>query len=315
MSYKKILAAIDDYSADEHVFNEAVNWAVNWAKVKDNAAELHLLHILPSRTASDALAKQALQLRVDEAKALGVNHVESALGIGEPGVSICQYVKAWQEDDIVVMGHRNRAVWKKALGSVSTLVVQNAPCSVLVVRPPIRILVAMENPDKDAYVFDYAKSLAKQLSGSMLLLHILSAQEERNLTSEKVSEPMIPEELVFLAKETTRHGTPVQFGYKLGSTGPIVLEELDLLAKETTQHGISTDFRYRPGGSKGQDICDYAHDWNATIIVVGKHQEPSLMEKLLGRVSQDVVQHAACSVMVVHPPVEADGANHDKIGS
>lgn len=60
--------------------------------------------------------------------------VESRVEVGDPGQTICRLAGELGVD-VVVVGSRGRGVVKRALlGSVSTYVVHNAPCPVLVVR-------------------------------------------------------------------------------------------------------------------------------------------------------------------------------------
>jgi nucleotide-binding universal stress UspA family protein len=47
------------------------------------------------------------------------------------------------------------------------------------------------------------------------------------------------------------------------------------------------------------EIIDYAKKWGADLIVVGSHDQSVLERLLLGGVSQGVVKHAPCSVLVV----------------
>ena len=58
--------------------------------------------------------------------------------IGDPGVAICDFAKAWQAD-LIVIGHRGRSgLAELLLGSVSNHVVHHAPCSVHIVRPTLQ---------------------------------------------------------------------------------------------------------------------------------------------------------------------------------
>jgi nucleotide-binding universal stress UspA family protein len=60
--------------------------------------------------------------------------IERLIEDGPPGVAICDVAKD-RGVDVIVIGSRGRGAIKRALlGSVSTHVVHNAPCPVLVVR-------------------------------------------------------------------------------------------------------------------------------------------------------------------------------------
>jgi nucleotide-binding universal stress UspA family protein len=58
-------------------------------------------------------------------------------------------------------------------------------------------------------------------------------------------------------------------------------------------------------GKPAQRIVDVAADWNADVIVVGSHGR-GFWGRLLGSVSNGVVNHAPCSVVVVRKPADSD---------
>lgn len=60
--------------------------------------------------------------------------------------------------------------------------------------------------------------------------------------------------------------------------------------------GISTDVLF---GSPDSRIVETAETWNADLIVVGSHGYSRWERLLLGSVSDSVVHHAPCSVLVV----------------
>jgi nucleotide-binding universal stress UspA family protein len=66
--------------------------------------------------------------------ALGPVRAETSVEPGAPGAALCERAESLGAD-VVVVGSRGRGAIRRALlGSVSTYVVQNAPCPVLVVR-------------------------------------------------------------------------------------------------------------------------------------------------------------------------------------
>jgi nucleotide-binding universal stress UspA family protein len=55
-------------------------------------------------------------------------------------------------------------------------------------------------------------------------------------------------------------------------------------------------------GSAGKAIVEAAQDWGADLIVIGSHGYGFWNRMLVGSVSQAVVHHAPCSVMIVRKP-------------
>lgn len=62
---------------------------------------------------------------------------------------------------------------------------------------------------------------------------------------------------------------------------------------------ISTDILF---GSPDSRIVESAEEWGATLIVVGSHGYSRWERLLLGSVSDSVVHHAPCSVLVIRTP-------------
>lgn len=54
-------------------------------------------------------------------------------------------------------------------------------------------------------------------------------------------------------------------------------------------------------GSPAQEIVEKAETWNADLIIVGSHGR-GFWGRLLGSVSNSVVHHAPCNVLVVRKP-------------
>ncbi len=80
----------------------------------------------------------------------------------------------------------------------------------------------------------------------------------------------------------------------------IVADAADML-KANSHVGVSTDVLF---GSPDSRIVETAEEWKADMIVVGSHGYSRWERLLLGSVSDSVVHHAPCSVLVVRTPSE-----------
>jgi nucleotide-binding universal stress UspA family protein len=69
-------------------------------------------------------------------------------------------------------------------------------------------------------------------------------------------------------------------------------------AEQLQRHGISAEAITLEGDPEVA-ITDYARTWGADLIVVGSRDRSRVERFLLGSVSQSVVKHAPCSVLLV----------------
>jgi nucleotide-binding universal stress UspA family protein len=85
-------------------------------------------------------------------------------------------------------------------------------------------------------------------------------------------------------------------------------DEVRAVAEETAEHGASLA---QQAGFKAQSIAiEAAPTWKgivavaeergASLIVLGPHRRSGIVGHLLGSVSAAVVEHTACSVLIVH---------------
>lgn len=152
-----------------------------------------------------------------------------------------------------------------------------------------KILVAIDTSEIGKQVFDTAMTLAKATGASLMLLHVLSSEEEGS--------PYLP--IIF-------SGMGYAGGDKIIET---YREEWEAFAKqglkllesrqqEATLAGITTEVTQR-SGSPGKTICEFAQTWQADTIVIGRRGHSGMSELLLGSVSNYVLHHATCLVLIV----------------
>jgi nucleotide-binding universal stress UspA family protein len=69
-------------------------------------------------------------------------------------------------------------------------------------------------------------------------------------------------------------------------------------------------------GDVSDALLDMAADWGADLIVLGSHGRRGLDRLLLGSVSEVVLRHTTCSVLIVRPPAAgADAAKRPGAGA
>lgn len=146
------------------------------------------------------------------------------------------------------------------------------------------ILVALDYSDTYQRVFNQAIELAQPLHANLNLLNVLMPERDSSLTQAPYSDGD-------WEAYTDRYRDLKTEGLRL----------LESLADETKEAGIKAEFTQEVG-SPGPIICQLAKTWGADLIIVGSRGRKGLSEMLLGSVSNYVVHHATCSVMVVHKP-------------
>ncbi|VEP13082.1 conserved hypothetical protein [Hyella patelloides LEGE 07179] len=76
-------------------------------------------------------------------------------------------------------------------------------------------------------------------------------------------------------------------------------EWLETYIEQATAMGIPTESKCQVG-HPGSLIRDLAKDWNADLIVMGRRGLSSFKEVFLGSVSNYILHHASCSILIVH---------------
>jgi nucleotide-binding universal stress UspA family protein len=148
-----------------------------------------------------------------------------------------------------------------------------------------KLLVAIDTSEIGHQVFNEALTLAKLSNASLMLFHVLSNEEEGS--------PMLPIfaiESYPLAIDTYRE----QF-LKYEQMG---LEILRSCRDEAIAAGVRAECT-QSQGNPGRAICDLARTWGADYIVMGRQGHSALSEFVLGSVSNYVLDHASCSVLIV----------------
>ncbi|WP_052055569.1 universal stress protein [Myxosarcina sp. GI1] len=135
MNFNKILVAIDRSSQANLLFTHAISLA------KQNSAAIHFFHCLEIQSGSSAIK---IEREITEVKQLLADYqnlakqeeieVNFSCQVGNIGKTICHSARELQAD-LILLGRRGyRGLLAAIAGSVSSYVVNRAPCSVLVVQ-------------------------------------------------------------------------------------------------------------------------------------------------------------------------------------
>jgi len=157
-----------------------------------------------------------------------------------------------------------------------------------------RILAAIDALPSRSIVFEQALEAAQLHQAELKLLHCVEAEMD----------PMGP-------SVASGVGSPLDVGYLTPSavefqvaqkTWEAQIEKatqwLQDYCQNAAQQGIIATYEVILE-EPGHQICDRAREWQIDLIVVGRQGHSGLTELLLGSVSNHVLHHAPCSVLII----------------
>jgi len=154
------------------------------------------------------------------------------------------------------------------------------------------ILVAVDESNVSKKAFTAAVTLAKSLFAKLTIVHVLNPHDIRSPQSPYANYP----------SEAMR--TDENLRQKFEAEWLAYVESYEAMLKQKTDEaiavGIEADFAH-PHGPTGSTLCELARVTDASLLIVGSHQRRGMAEMMLGSVSNYVVHHAPCSVLVIYP--------------
>ncbi|MDJ0724230.1 MAG: universal stress protein [Prochloraceae cyanobacterium] len=154
-----------------------------------------------------------------------------------------------------------------------------------------KILVAVDKSAMNRNVFAKAIKLAKDNDSDLMFLHVLSVEEQGSPM------PYIPSMTQYYPGTSSELNIEVwqEQWQEFQKEG---LEMLQAFAAEARKADLQVEYR-QVAGSPSRNVCTIAREWQADLIVIGRRGRSGLSEMLLGSVSNYVVHHAPCSVLIV----------------
>lgn len=148
-----------------------------------------------------------------------------------------------------------------------------------------KILVALDRSEIGQQVFEKALGLAKLTQASLMLVHVLSPEEDGSPYS-----PMLSNLDYYPGLSSQNFELYQQQWDTFKDQG---IQMLQSFSAEANTAGVATEFTQNIG-NPGRIICDLAHSYGADLIVMGRRGRSGLMELFLGSVSNYVLHHAPC---------------------
>ena len=194
---------------------------------------------------------------------------------GNPEFLISFAARSWPADLILMRAHNRKDFRSRLLGSVAKSVVENAPCSVEVVRPRektdgFRVLLATDG--------SAASIAAEHAIGEM------SLPENTEVRVVSAVNPMI----YSLEELGVTSGTGTDQAHRAIGNAVRILSTASLK--------ISGEII---AGRAGRQIIERAKHWGADLIVLGTNERRGLSRLLFGSTSAAVAKRAHCSVRIV----------------
>ncbi len=279
--YKKILVAVDGSGTSTHALKESFKLATNeksWitvvSVVPPYQGDLDMTGVgdvvaLMRRPAEDALA--TARKMAEEDRAL----IKTVIEEGETHERVLDLADA-ENCDLIIMGRRGLGRFERTLvGSVTARVIGYSHRDVLVVPRDTsvgweKVLVATDGSKHSAIAVDHAINFAKSYGGSLHILSVVDMPDE--LYGEA---PGLVEDLVAKAQ-----------GY------------VGAAAQQAMAAGVRTSTFVREAEAY-QAIVGLATELEVNTVVLGSHGRTGLRRLLMGSVTERVIGHAPCPVLVV----------------
>jgi nucleotide-binding universal stress UspA family protein len=191
--------------------------------------------------------------------------------------------------DLIVIGACGLgAVARFFLGSIAERVARHATCPVLVARPTAgqfrKVVVGIDESESSAGAARWLGRFPLPEAAAIRLVAVLPA------TADLVRVSRTP--------PLTVVADPIELAQELRAEAR---ERLATLTESLGSTGGPVDTELRTG-HPAVGLMEAAEAWNADLLVVGAHGMSAVERLLMGSVSEHVLRHAPCSVLVVKIP-------------
>ena len=283
--YEHIVVAFDGSEYSKSALMEAANW------IKRHGGSAVLVHAVYSDeeefgTIPEQLEKRrsfgqklCYQAKEDVSSALGID-LESIICEGDPPDTILEIAQA-KKADLIAIGTRGRKGIKKLLlGSVTSGVIANATCDVLVVKKTCSecsgryssILLPFDGSGPSRKALEQACRMAVMDGSAVTVLYVVPRYEEmiEFFRSSSIKDSLMKE----AQKITARAG---ELALEKGVNVKVLIEDGD----------VSTN------------ISETAAREMTDLIIMGSYGWSGVNKAVIGSTTERVIMHATCPILVV----------------
>lgn len=259
----------------------AVTWAL--ADVSRTHDRLHFVHVRRDPGDGGRLARAGedlVQAALDEAGLVpGVEASGATVPMRDRSIGQALVAATTGASMLVVGARGHGAAAGMLMGSVSQYAARHAPCPVVVVRPPLdprsaRVVVGVDDSDAASDVLGLAFEVAWRQGRDLTAIHVWHAPA---LHAPGVAAPM-----------------PSDVSRQLSDATHTLTSRLDQWTSKYPQVDVLPEV---VPGRPGQVLTRASE--HAALLVVGSRGRGVVEGLVLGSVSQAVLHHARCPVLVV----------------
>lgn len=151
-----------------------------------------------------------------------------------------------------------------------------------------KILVTLDGSEHSVQALRAAIQIARKFNGKLTLVHVYAITVA----------PIVVPEPTTLTPSGVPVVTPAEVSRMIEAAREVGQRILDDGEKEVKSENVQVESTLKEGGTV-QEITRLAKEGNFDLIVIGAKGVGRLREFLLGSVSEGVMKHAPCPVLVV----------------
>jgi nucleotide-binding universal stress UspA family protein len=285
--YNSIVVGYDESLSSKAALKEASRW------VKVHGGKISLIHavyfdeeefaILPSQMEKrfEFGTNVCLDAKKDVNTEFGLNgSVESFICEGEPPKVIVETAEATKADLIALGTYGRKGLKRLLMGSVTSQVILNSPCDVLVVNTECTrctgtyssLLVPFDGSASSKKALMRACELSKADGGEITVLYVIPRYEE----------------MVNFYKTEGITKSLFQEAEKIADVAKMLASEQGVQIKAVVQEGHASD-----------KIVEIADKFQNDLIVMGTHGWSGMNKAIMGSTAERIIAHAARPILIV----------------